>query len=192
VLNANDVVSPTGKNMDGSWLQIEFAAGPDGKGWVSAGFVKAENVDNLPIVSDLGEVVGTGTPVDTPLAPTPTLIPAPMDFDSADAPIKTGVLGGAGASTILYNGDVSFPEGDTEDWILVTPQEDMLFAGIECSESNSIKVEFVGTAFELACNEANQAIPVSKNSPLLIHIQAVGNTGQLNYTKYRLMLEVRP
>ncbi|NUQ86751.1 MAG: glycoside hydrolase family 99-like domain-containing protein, partial [Anaerolineales bacterium] len=116
ILNTNDVVNLTGKNRDGSWLQIEFADGPDGRGWVNAAFVRTNDAENLPIVSDTGEVVGTGTPMDTPLPPTPTLAPAPMDFDSADAPLKTILFERVGTQTLIYNGDVSQPDGDAEDW----------------------------------------------------------------------------
>jgi hypothetical protein len=109
--------------------------GPEGKGWVNAAFVRADGVDGLPIVSDIGEVIGTGTPADTPLPPTPTLVPASMDFDSPEAPIKTVILEDAGTSTILYNGDVSAPAGDREDWIQFTPFGNRILLEVTCKGS---------------------------------------------------------
>jgi uncharacterized protein YraI len=192
VLNANDVLNLTGKNREGTWLQIDFPAGPVGKGWVSSAFVKTDDTTSLPIISEAGSVIGTGTPIDTPLPATPTLIPAPMDFDSADSPIKTVILGGAGAYTLLYNGDVSFPEGDTDDWISVTSHVDILFVGIECQGSGSLHTEIVGKATDLVCNEELQAISVSRDAPFLIHIRAIGPANPLVYTKYKLVLKVSP
>jgi uncharacterized protein YgiM (DUF1202 family) len=186
ILNTNDVVTLTGKNSRGTWLQIDYSPGPDGKGWVNSGFVKADKVTDLPIVSEGGSVIGTGTPIDTPLPPTPTLVPATMDFDSADAPIKTILLGQA-ANTILYSGDVSSPGGDTKDWISVTTEQNMIFARIECKGSDLVDVEIVGKGLKLICNQTMLAIPVMPNTAFLIHIEADG-TNQLQYTKYLLEL----
>ena len=192
ILNTNDVVNLTGKNRDGSWLQIDFMAGPEGKGWVNAGFVKTDEVNSLSIVSDAGEVIGTGTPANTALPPTPTLLPAPMDFDSAESPIKTVILGGVDARTVLYNGDVSTPNGDMEDWVSVTPYADVLLLGIQCFGSASIHVEGGGIKTEVRCNEALKAIPVQTGAEYLIHIEAVSNSGSLEYIKYNLTIKASP
>lgn len=192
VLNANDVVNLIGKNSSGSWLQIEFAGGPDGRGWVNAGFVWADGVDALPIVSNSGEVIGTGTPVDTPLPPTPTIVPAPIDNDSAEHPVKTVIFDRAGINTLIYNGDVSAPTGDTEDWIAFTPYTDIVFAGIECSVMNSIVVKIIGSETSITCNEAMKAIPVRSGTASLFHIQAVSSPDSLRYTNYTLTIKTKP
>ncbi|HAV78909.1 MAG TPA: hypothetical protein DCX53_16275 [Anaerolineae bacterium] len=192
VLNENDVVSLTGRNRDGSWLQIDFPIGPEGKGWVSSGFVRSDEAESLPIVLDTGTVIGTSTPARTPLTPTPTIVPASMDFDTPEKPIKTVILGGTGTHTVLYNGDVSYPEGDTTDWISVTPRVDVLFARVECLGDSSIRIKVSGSEIELACNSAIQVIPVSKNVPFLIQIQAVGSANQLQYTRYMLEIKANP
>jgi len=192
ILNANDVINLTGRNSDGTWLQINFSTGPDGKGWVNSGFVKANETASLPILSDSGNVIGIGTSADTPLPSTPTLVPAPLDFDSADAPIKTILLGGDGAYTALYNGSVSFPEGDTEDWISIISQEDIVFASVLCTGSESIQIEIVEMKTNLICNEATQIIPVTAGTPLIIHIQAIGSSNQLQFTNYILEINASP
>ena len=189
ILNANDVASLTGKNRDGSWLQIEFPSGPDGKGWVNAAFVKAQGVDTLPIVLDSGEVVGTGTPMDTPLPPTPTIVPAPMDFDSADAPLKTILFERAGIQTLIYNGDVSTPDGDTADWVAFTPYDNFVFMSLQCTGNGSLRVEVVGSGSNLLCNEATQTIPVQPGYSYLVHIEAVSTSGTLQYINYTLTIK---
>jgi uncharacterized protein YraI len=192
ILNENDVINLTGKNRNGTWLQFDFSNSPEGKGWVSSGFVKADDSIGLPIVSDEGDVIGTGTPVDTPLPPTPTIVPAPMDFDTAENPIKTVILGGVGTHTVLYNGDVSFPKGDTEDWILIIPQENALFVAVDCLGNNLIQIGIIGMQTNITCGGNIQSISVSVDVPLLIHIQAIGPADQLQYTRYILEIKVNP
>lgn len=191
ILNANDVVNLTGKNRDGSWLQIEFANGPDGRGWVNAAFVRTDDAGSLPIVSDLGEVIGTGTPMDTPLPPTPTLVPAPMDFDSADAPSKTILFERAGTQTLIYNGDVSQPDGDAEDWIVFTPYGDTVFASVQCAGNGSLRVEFFGSGSSLTCNEAEKVVPVPAGLAQLVHIRAAASDA-LQYVRYTLTIKANP
>lgn len=190
ILNANDIVTLTGKNSSGTWLQIKFASDPSGEGWISSGFVKADDVTSLPIVSESGNLIGTGTPVNTPLPPTPTLVPAAMDFDSVDAPIKTINLE-QGANTILYSGDVSSPNGDTEDWISVTTEQEVIYARIKCIGSDQIVVEIIERGINLVCNQTISAISTLPNIPFLIHIQA-NSSNQLQYTKYLLELRIIP
>ena len=192
VLNANDVVNLTGKNRDGSWLQIEFAGGPDGMGWISAAFVRTDNAENLPIVSDSGEVVGTGTPMNTPPPPTPTIVPATLDFDSADAPLKTILFERAGTRMFIYNGDVSTPSGDTEDWIAFTAYDNLVFVKVECAGNGSLRAEIVGSGFSLSCNEAGKTIPVQAGVLYLIHIEAAPASGALQYINYTLIIKASP
>lgn len=192
ILNENDVINLTGKNRTGTWLEFDFPTGINEKGWVNSGFVKADNTATLPIVSDEGELIGTGTPVDTPLPPTPTVVPAPMDFDTPEDPIKTVILGGVGAHTVLYNGDVSFPEGDTEDWVSVVSHENVLFISVGCVNGALIQIEIVGLATNVKCNGAQQPISVLAGTPVLIHIEATGIENQLQYSKYIIEIKVNP
>ena len=186
ILNANDVVNLTGRNRDGMWLQIEFA---NGAGWINAAFVKSDAMDGLPIVSDLGEVVGTGTLMDTPLPPTPTVVPAPIDFDSADAPLKTILFDRAGTQTLIYNGDVSVPNGDAEDWIQFTSQGNIVSIQATCTDA-PLRVELWNdgkTVDDFSCGEAVLADVVPGGSYVLRLIQT--GTG---YTGYVLNLEGIP
>lgn len=192
VLNANDFVNLIGKNDTGTWFQIEFTGGPDGKGWVNAGFVKAGGTDSLPIIAESGEVVGTGTPVATALPPTPTLIPAPMDNDSADQPMKTVKFDRVGTLALIYNGSVSAPTGDAEDWIAFTPYDAVVYASIECAGSNAIMVQITGSGSSLVCNEPLKAISVQSGVTSLVHIRSVSNSGALEYTNYILTIKASP
>jgi uncharacterized protein YraI len=189
ILNPNDVVSLSGKNRNGTWLQINFPSGPDGKGWVSAAFVKADALDALPIVSELGDVVGTGTLMDTPLPPTPTIVPAPLDFDSKNSPLKTILFDRVGTHTLIYNGDVSIPDGDTEDWIAFTPYDNFVLMSIQCSGNGSLRVDIAESKQEIACNEAEKAVTVQADVLQLVHIQAVPTSNSLEYVNYTLTIK---
>ena len=189
ILNAKDVVNLTGKNPDGTWLQIDFPDGPYGKGWVNAAFVKTDVLDALPIVSDTGDGPGISTPRDTPLPPTPTIVPAPTDFDSADAPLKTILFERVGTQTLIYNGDVSTPDGDAEDWIAFTPYDNIVFVNIQCSGNGSLFVNISGTEAGLACNEIEKAVAVKAGDMHLVHIEAGLSFGLLKYVNYILTIK---
>ena len=187
ILNVNDVVLLTGKNENGTWLQIDLPPGPNGKGWINSEFVKANDVDSLPVISDSGEVIGTGTPADTPLPPTPTLVPAPMDFDSPDNPIKTVLLGGVGTHTALYNGDVSAPAGDKEDWVQITPFTTHILLEITCRGNEPYinltqNGQIIGSSGSLHCN-TQEIINVTPDTPMTIHVQASAENTQ-SYSSY--------
>src|SRR5215212_7994771 len=62
IIPANTKVEITGKDPSEAWWQINSAQGVDGKGWVNAAFVQAQGVENLPIITETGLIVGTGTP----------------------------------------------------------------------------------------------------------------------------------
>jgi uncharacterized protein YraI len=140
-LNPQDVVNLIGKDANGAWLQVEFAAGPEGKGWINAAFVQAQGVENLPIVTEAGQVVGTGTPTGIPPTPTATVIPAPSDGDSAENPAAKMIFSATGTKSFQYSGDVSSPEGDAEDWIQFTPYTQKVKFELACSGAKTIVLE---------------------------------------------------
>lgn len=79
VAPAGTVGEITGRSADNQWWQVRVAntISPDGFAWVSAGFVSATNVSNVPVVSP-----STSAPSATPGAPvspvtTPTRTSAP-------------------------------------------------------------------------------------------------------------------
>lgn len=191
-LNPGDVASLTGKDANSTWLQIEFASGPDGKGWVNAGFVQAQGVENLPIVSEGGEVVGTGTPTGIPPTPTSTMVPAPLDHDSAENPIVRVTFALTGTRTLIYNGDVSSPDGDEEDWIQFVPFTRQVRLEVACLGSD-VHIELSqNNQFleEIGC-ETQSMIVLEPNQPVLMHISSVPD-GSLRYSSYILKVNSVP
>ena len=189
-LNPQDVVSLIGKDANGGWLQIDFTSGPEGKGWISAAFVQAQGVENLPIIAESGAVVGTGTPTEVPLTPTPTLLPAPVDHDSAQSPAININLSSTGSQSFQYSSDVSFPDGDTEDWIQFTPFAHRMRIALECKGNGAVVLEVLqnGSAVQpMKCGE-NSVINVTAGNPYTIHIRSDSSNG-LGYTLYTLWVE---
>jgi len=196
-LNPEDVVGLSGKDANGVWLQINFpaGAGPEGKGWVNAAFVQAQGVENLPIITETGLIVGTGTPTDIPFTPTPTIVPAWEDHDSSSNPIASVIFDPTGTQLLIYNGDVSTPQGDSEDWIAFKPDGSPVFVSLECIGGGSIKVEMTGNHLpkntNLACGDQTKRILVKAGSNYLIHVVAVPSVGNLQHINYTLKIKTR-
>ncbi|MGZ9236185.1 MAG: SH3 domain-containing protein, partial [Anaerolineales bacterium] len=177
-LNPQDVVRLTGKDQNGGWLQIEFpaGAGPDGKGWVNAAFVQAQGVENLPIITEAGQVIGTGTPTSAPSTPTPTLIPAWEDNDSPTSPLVSVIFESAGTQTLIYNGDLSSPQGDSQDWIAFEPYSRFVVVSLECRSSAALRVEVtenqLPTALDIACGDQMKEMAVKAGSNYLLHLES--------------------
>ena len=188
-LNPQDVARLIGKDANGAWLQIEFAAGPDGKGWISAAFVQAKGVEGLPILTESGAVIGTGTPMNTPQPPTPTLVPAPVDGDSAQSPAVKIFLSATGSRSFQYSGDVSSPDGDNEDWIQFTPFTQTALLSFDCFGNGTPTLEVLqnnSSVQNLTCGE-KVVVNTTPESTYLVHIES-GSGDSLQYTRYVLQV----
>lgn len=192
-LNPQDVARLIGKDVNGSWLQIEFVAGPDGKGWISAAFVQAKGVEGLPILTESGTVIGTGTPMDTPQPPTPTLIPAPMDGDSAQDPAVNVILSAIGTRSFQYFSDISSPAGDHEDWIQFTAFTPTTLLSFSCFGTAIPTLEVLqnnSSVQEVTCGE-KVVVHTTPGSIYLVQI-ASNSTGALQYAHYILQVVAIP
>jgi uncharacterized protein YraI len=195
-LNPQDVVILTGKDPNGAWLQIEYATGPEGKGWINAAFVQAQGVENVSIIAESGLVVGTGTPTGIPATPTSTVIPAWQDGDSSESPIASVVLESTGTQTFIYNGDLSAPQGDREDWITFKPYGPVIFASLECRGTGAIEIKILENNLPantyIKCGDQRKEISVQSGANYLIHLQAASSSEDLHYTNYTLTIKTRP
>jgi uncharacterized protein YraI len=195
-LNAQDVVNLTGKDASGGWLQIEYSSGADGKGWVNAAFVQAKGLENVPIITEAGEVVGTGTPTSVPATPTSTVLPAWEDGDSQTAPIASVVFQPLGTHTLIYSGDLSAPNGDSQDWIQFTPYGKAVFASLECFGKNNLMVNLLESGqpskLQLLCGDTRKELLAKPGSIYMIHLQAPQFSGGVQYFSYTITIEAGP
>jgi hypothetical protein len=72
VMRTGQSARVTGIAPDGNWWQIEFSGVANGRGWISAQFVAAQQIANVPLVQPPA-LPATATP----LPPTSTATPAP-------------------------------------------------------------------------------------------------------------------
>jgi uncharacterized protein YraI len=96
-LNQKDTAPLRGKNADGTWWQIGFAAGPNGLGWVRGDLVQAANATNVPVVQ---------------APPTPTPLPATATSAAPAAPTATPPSVAAATATAAPNTNTSGPACD--------------------------------------------------------------------------------
>ena len=195
-LNPQDVAILLGKDANGAWLQIEFNAGPDGKGWINAAFARAQSVDQLPIVGGTGQVIGTGTPVDTPPPLTPTVVPAPIDNDSAQSPAINVAFTATGTRALQFMSDVSAPTGDTDDWIQFTPFTQLVLLELTCLGNGQVTLDLqqngqvIPRWGTLTCGDS-LSVEVDPGAAYLLHIQA-SQSAELSYIQYTLKITSIP
>jgi len=194
-LNPRDVVTLTGKDSIGSWLQIKFAAGPGGRGWVAASFLDATAIDKLPIVAESGEVIGTSTPTGVPPTPIPTIVAALDDGDSVDAPAVDVEFSPSGVGSIFFSSDVSAPQGDAADWVNFTPYYATVTISLACNGNGQLTAQLhqagdvVGEAEAdvLACGATKQLTLVAGHAYAL-KLTTAADSSELAYVRYTVSI----
>lgn len=187
MLSPNDVVALTGKDSSGVWLQIEYATGPEARGWINAEFVQASGAESLPVVSKPGPATGTQVPEGSPSTSLPMAATAFGDGDSAEAPSLAVAFSPIGARVLQFSSEVSAPEGDREDWVQFTPYHEQVEIRITCSGSSALSIQLlsggIATGDNLACGEA-RTVTVQVGGTYLIHLAAgdKGNAALIAYT----------
>ena len=144
------------------------------------------------IISESGTIVGTGTPTTIPSTPTPTIMPAQEDNDSANTPLVIVTFDPAGTQTFIYNGDVSTPSGDREDWIQFASFRERVLLEVSCTGSD-ILIELVqnGQTLEESACDAQQLVSVEPNVPVQIHV-STHSDGPLSYSSYTVKVSTNP
>jgi len=200
-LNENDVVILTGKSSDGFWLQFEFSTGPNGRAWISAAFIQGEGIETLPVVTEAGQVIGTGTAPPIQPSITPTLLAAAQDGDSAGAPAVSVTFGPSELQSFNYSSDVSSPEGDAEDWVQFsvdakTGQESTVSVMLDCSGNTTLAVELWQGERSLqrfdgiSCGERVQLLlSLFGGPPYSLRLLPGGGTNALNYVSYTVIVQ---
>ncbi len=192
VLPAQSSVVLTGKNANGTWLQIEYPSAAGGHGWVTAGYVQVNDTSGLPVLDEFGKPVPTGGGTGTPgpfLSPTPTVGPAPEDGDSPGQPAARVIFSPSGTRQFSYTGQVSAPQGDSQDWIGFTPYavpaaSARLTASLACRGNGSLQVELLQGAAPLAgwgtlqCGDTGRPVTVPAGGTYTFHLSAVAGSGQ--------------
>jgi uncharacterized protein YraI len=202
-VQAGEQVALTGKDALGTWLQIAFPTGPGGIGWISAVFLQPQGVESLPIISESGQVVGTGTPAPKPAGPAPTVLPAPPDNDSAANPAASLTLSPVELRAFEYSSDLSTPQGDPEDWVQfrvggTSGQAATVSVTVTCTGNSKLHLELLqgasqlGNWQDLPCGQASQLLlSLFAGPPYTLHLQSAQSGGGLSYVNYTLTVTLR-
>lgn len=203
MLEANSPIILTGKNEVGTWLQVVFDDGTGGRGWISATYVSADGLADLPVLNAFGTPVTPGSlqPTLGPGSiPTPTIGPAPLDGDSSTNPLANVDFNPSGTMKFIFQGDVSFPTGDPDDWLKITPyalpgsQNATLTFGLICSGNGNLVVEVLdqGTPLPgwegLVCGVQGWEVNLQGGTSYIIHISPAAGTN-LQYIQYWLSVQ---
>lgn len=203
MLDAGTTVTLTGRNETGTWLQIEFPAGPQGRGWVAAAYLQVDDVASLPMVNASGTPITPLADRPTPLAATPTLTvgPALADDDSALRPAVQVTFAPAGVRQFTYTSDLSFPEGDQEDWIEFTPFASsptaLLFISLTCEGNAALTAEFwqngspLAESPDLVCGARQTPLRLPAGAPVQLRLR-IAEIDALRYCRYTLTVRNGP
>jgi uncharacterized protein YraI len=183
-LVANDIVSVTGKDVSGGWLQVNFKGQP---GWVAAEFMLVENSESLAIVADQGDP-GTSTIEPNSAVSPPILL---EDNDALEAPIASVKLEAAGAGRLQLNGFISPTSGDEADWVQFAPSNRSVTIQIKCApdslrldvyeDSSLVREDF------LKCNE----IKILNTVPGQFYTLKLGsNAAAIQPTPYSVFINI--
>ncbi len=205
MLEPGVTVSLTGKNTTASWFQIDYPAGPGGRGWVTSQYIQTDASADLPVLDEYGILVtpGTsGTPSGPVLLPSPTVGPAYADGDSSTNPAIRVTFSATGTHRFVFSSQVSTPEGDAEDWAEFTPYSSSgtnarLVFSLACSGNGTLTVGLWqgGTLFSdwgaPACGDAGKSILLPAGRVYLIHLAPVAGNG-LRLVAYTLTVQNNP
>ena len=130
-LSLNDVVTVTGKNSSGEWMQIRFKAGT---GWVTSQFLKMDGSDSLPVTADTPPTIPAAVSTES-RTPIPAGLAYIQDNDSMQAPSISIHLAPRGVGAIQFSGIVSSSHRDAEDWLQFTAEGSQILLGVKCPGS---------------------------------------------------------
>lgn len=206
MLDPNTTVTLTGRNQMNTWVQIEYPAGSEGKGWVAALYLDNPDLTGLPYFDNDGKLVYAPTQgVDSgqPTATPTTYSDAPDDNDSVAAPAVRQVFSPDAASVLTYSSDLSAPSGDAADWVAFTPygpsnQSTFLYMRLDCTGNGGVTANLlkdgkpVPDSPQLVCGIYDLAMKVLGGQEYMLVLRADPSGGPLRYVKYTLTIKVTP
>ena len=201
MLGPGDGIVLTGKNLDATWLQIEYASGPNARGWLFAAYVETDLLGELPVVDESGSEITGPTQTSVAATAAPVYTPAPKDGDTMEDPAILVTFSTSDSRAFSYSSDVSAPEGDFEDWISFHPDSDelrvKLLIDLTCSGNGTIYVELLQGGIvlkewgELKCGDINYPLSLYRDETYQFRLYSKYSRNLL-YTSYTLKMRVAP
>ncbi len=206
ILPVNAIVWLTGRNESASWLQIDFPTASAGKGWIIAGYVRAQDILSLPALDSSGTPLAdlqTTQPMMLIPTSTPTNAPAYQDEDSAEKPGTSQVFSPLGIRNFSYTSDLSTPDGDLVDWIAIRPyasqsgKQVSLYTSLLCAGTGSLEVQLWQNNQQLAnwgnltCGDSNKLLKLTDGNDYLFRL-SINATSGLRYVLYTFSMYRSP
>jgi hypothetical protein len=211
-------VQIVGKDPTSGWWMIVYPESPTGIGWVTAQFVQASNVQDVPVISggeaaidpgaattpqtEAGPTVGAGSALPPSGEPTLTLATAFPDGDSVQSPAVSITLSKTSTRSFNYSSDISSPEGDPEDWVQFTldgqfGQQTTVAVIFNCSGSSPLDVELIQNESLLqgwdgiTCGQPSQLLLyLYAGSPYYLHLTPAQGSNSINYIAYTVTVQL--
>ncbi len=184
-LSPNDVVKVTGKDPGSSWLQIDFKSEA---GWVATEFLKVDGIDGLPVTANSTQASTT----EEVATLEPSLSPSPQDGDSMQMPSAAVTLSTAGTDAFQFDGNVSSPSGDTEDWLQFKSVGSTVILEVKCS-SKTLQVQLWNNnqniEGEVFSCEQTKELEVKTEETYFLRVLA-NESNSLHVTRYSLSLKI--
>lgn len=185
LLNQNDVVPVLGRDSSSAWFQVQYT---ESTGWIAAEFLQVENAEALPVVNAAPQATEA---VEAQPQTEPASQTALPDNDSASAPLVVFKLGD-NIQTALFQGEVSSPNGDSEDWVGFSSNSKQVVISISCN-FRSVQVELMkpDRTTNVLSNECEQSnsIQVQPGQAYLLRISPLP-TDQPAFRVYQIRIEI--
>ena len=207
-------VQIVGKDPTSGWWMIVYPQSPSGTGWVTAQYVQVSDSTNVPVVGmqppaaqNVGETVaGSTVEAGSAAAPSPDSSPvlatAFMDGDSIQSAAISMKLLRPATRSFNYSSDISFPDGDTEDWVRFTlegqtGQQISVSVVLNCSGSGALKVELIQNSAllqgwdNIGCGQTNQLqLYLFAGAPYDLHLLPSQANTSVSYIAYTVIVQL--
>lgn len=151
-------------------------------------YLDVKNLDSAPVIGAADET--TATPSGAMPTATTAIMPAILDGDSMQAPVAFIDFSTGGAGGLQVNGDVSTPEGDTEDWVRFSTFSSRLLLEATCKGGN-LRAELWGEGqlLEDVALECGGRVTI-RTTPDKVYLLRIQAGGEFSHVQYVLKLTV--
>jgi uncharacterized protein YraI len=205
ILPADAAIWIIGRNIDGSWLLIDYPSASDGEGWIISGYVIVQDIMGLPVMDSAGDIIQETPGVQSgkvTTTPTAGILIAANEHDSIDEPAVSIEISSIGTDKFRFTSDLSQPNGDHSDWIKVqyqgSNQSDSisLSASLSCNGNGAILIQLfkddqkVSNWGVLSCGDQNQLINIKAGIQYIFQFEIISQPFA-SYVDYKIELDLK-
>ena len=213
-VNIGTNVQILGKDPTSAWWMIAYPGSPNGNGWILAQYVQVDNPSDVPVfgaqpqtttnapVTEAGPTDASGGAQAPSPVPTAVLASAYPDGDSMQAPSVSMTLSSAAMRSFNFSSDISFPEGDPEDWVQfqisgASGQQTIVAVTLNCSGSSALNLELIQNGVQLqgwdniVCGQTSQLqLYLFSGAPYALRMTPAQGNNALSYVAYTVIVQL--